>query len=85
MLEVMPKLLEDKRIDILTMTFIFIQKIRTVGGPLLWEALGRGLLGLCQKMALLARSIPALAAEHDPSTARLADIIWVGHLRFVFG
>ena len=52
MLELMPKLLEDKRIDILTMTFIFIQKLRTVGGPLLWEALGRGLLGLCLKMAL---------------------------------
>ena len=53
MLELMPKLLEDKRVDILTMTFIFIQKLRTVGGPLLWEDLGRGLLGLCLKMALV--------------------------------
>ena len=53
MLELMPKLLEDKRIDILTMTFIFIQKLRTVGGPFLWEALGHGLLGLCLKMALV--------------------------------
>ena len=51
-LELIPKLLEDKRIDILTMTFIFTQKLRTVGGPFLWEALGRGLLGLCLKMAL---------------------------------
>ena len=47
MLELMSKLLEDKRRDILSMTFIFIQKLRTVGGLLLWEALGCGLLGLC--------------------------------------
>ena len=33
MLELMPKFLEDKRIDILTMAFIIIQKLRTVGGP----------------------------------------------------
>ena len=52
MLELMPKLVEDKRIDILTMTFIFIQKLRTVGGPLLWETLGRSLLGPCLIMAL---------------------------------
>ena len=53
MLELMPKLLKDKRIDILTMTFIFIQKLKMVKAPLFWEALGRGLLGLCLKIALV--------------------------------
>ena len=53
MLELMPKLLKDKRIDILTMTFIFIQKLKMFEGPLFWEALGCGLLGLCLKMALV--------------------------------
>ena len=30
-------------------------KLRVVGGPLLWEALGHGLLGLGLKRALLGR------------------------------
>ena len=47
------KLLEGKKKDILTMTFFFTHKLRNVGGPLLWEALGRGLLGLCLNMALV--------------------------------
>ena len=34
------------------MTFLFTHKLKNVGGPLLWEALGRGLLGLCLKIAL---------------------------------
>ena len=56
MLGNLTKLLQDKRIDILTMTFSFIHKLRNVGGPHLREALGRGLLGLCLKMALLTTS-----------------------------
>ena len=63
MLEFMLKLLEDKRIDILTTTFIFIQKLRAVGGPLLWEALGRGLLGLCLKMALALSSMVGVQSD----------------------
>ena len=56
MLEIMPTLLEVKRIDILTMTFIFIQKLKMVEGPLFWEVLGRGLLGLCLNMALVIKT-----------------------------
>ena len=56
MLELMPKLLEDKRIDILTMTFIFIQKLKMFEGPLFWEALGRSLLGLCLNMVLVIKT-----------------------------
>ena len=54
MLKLLPKLPEVRtKLDILTMTFLITHKLRNVGGPLLWEALGRGLLGLCLKMALL--------------------------------
>ena len=49
------KLLEGKKTDILTMTFLFTHKLKNVGGPLLWEALGHGLLGLCLKIALVAK------------------------------
>ena len=48
----LPNIALGQKIDILTITFLFIYKVRNVGGPLLWEALGRGLLGLCLKMAL---------------------------------
>jgi len=54
MLKLLTKLPEVRtKLDILTMTFLITHKLRNVGGPLLWEALGRGLLGLCLKMALV--------------------------------
>ena len=53
MLKLLPKLPEVRtKLDILTMNFLITHKLKNVGGPLLWEALGRGLLGLCLKMAL---------------------------------
>ena len=38
-------------VTLLVLQFCFT---KDVGGPLLWEALGPGLLGLCLKMALTA-------------------------------
>ena len=33
---------------------MFLFKLRVVGGPLLWEALGHGLLGLGLKRAMMS-------------------------------
>ena len=43
---------------------MFLFKLRNVGGPLLWEALGHGLLGLGLKRAL----VTALAFFNENAT-----------------
>ena len=41
-----------QNLDIYAWIYVFLFKLRVVGGPLLWEALGHGLLGLGLKRAL---------------------------------
>ena len=65
MLKLLPKLPEVRtKLDILTMNFLITHKLKNVGGPLLWEALGRGLLGLCLKMALNTALNQDLRVKH---------------------
>ena len=46
-------ILLDGKTHIYSWIYVFLFKLRVVGGPLLWEALGHGLLGLGLKRALL--------------------------------
>ena len=48
------ELLQTMLGGIYTWIYVILFKFRVVGGPLLWEALGHGLLGLGLKRALSA-------------------------------
>ena len=55
--ELLPTLLGWwQNLDIYAWISVFLFKLRVVGGPLLWEALGHGLLGLGLKRALNTNS-----------------------------